>query len=184
MTQNLRIINITISSSDSDIDNGSFQIPSSNLNRFTQWQGHLNDDAAYYDIAKFDNGAYYTWHIATAGSGTSSNGTPGWNAPNSICPYNWELPTGKISESEYMTLLNKYPTVSELTTSPIPNFQYSGYIYNAVMNSVGTMGVYWTSSVDINENGSDCIHINKGGNVSTGGNYARTHGFSVRCIAK
>ena len=66
MTQNLRIINKTITPADSDVTTN-YAIPASSINGFSS----NNTSNAYVD----NDGGLYTWYTSTAGTGTQSMST-------------------------------------------------------------------------------------------------------------
>jgi uncharacterized protein (TIGR02145 family) len=175
MTQNLRLINKTISSADSNLQSGlTWTIPSSDPSTFMR---NLGAARAYYNDDIY--GTYYNYYAATAGTGGTSL-TSG-NVPSDICPKNWRLPT----DSEFSKLYNKYPSSALMQGEP--GFVLSGQIsYNVLsdtssVKSQGTTGYYWASNV----NGSEHAF---GRSISSGGSYGmqtyRYEGNSVRCIAK
>ena len=86
MVNNLKIINKTISSNDSNLPSGvTWTIPTSDLAAFT---GAYNINAVYTESGE----VYYSFFTATAGWGMES-ATSG-NSPRDICPKGWRLPTG------------------------------------------------------------------------------------------
>lgn len=132
MTQNLRLVNKTISSDDSDMEEGSFTVPASER-KFNSG----DSPAAYFYNNNY--GAYYNHYTATAGSSTSSLVTG--NAKNSICPKGWHLP-----DNDFRALYWNYPDYTQMVATPFPAFVMASDIYGT--NSVstkGTHGFYWSS---------------------------------------
>ena len=172
MTQNLRIINKTITPDDSDVTSN-YTIPtSSNImgSSYNTSRAHL--DEMY--------GGYYIWYTATAGTGTTAMNTPGLSTTSSICPKGWRLPTGEYG-GEFQALYNNYNSSSMLLFNPI-NLKLSGNMNGTSRYSQDYYGYYWSSTVHSDERAlglrvglSDVIP------VST---YYKLEGFSVRCIAR
>ncbi len=97
MRNNLRLIDKTLTSADSDVVD-TYVVPESTGSE-VNWDV-VNTSRAYYDSSKPQIGVYYNWYTATAGTGTIDMG--GSDAPNSICPKGWHLP----SRAEYQSMLN------------------------------------------------------------------------------
>ena len=212
MTENLRISGDSVKAvsgsavldqTNTDIASGSFTLPDSNLSKFnlgsmssstTQWK---ENDAVYvgnvsyqdpdWGAKNFESG-YYTWHTATAGTGTASQTTQGWNAPSSICPKGWHLPKGG-SNGEFQQLTTAYGITSNaegskaLRGEPL-NFTCAGAVYSSSgsLYFQGSVGVYWSSTVSdtypayylfFNSSGVDPARSNN-----------RPSGYSVRCVAE
>ena len=171
MTQNLRIINKTITPSDSNVTSN-YTIPASSISGFNSF----DTSNAYLD----SDGGFYTWYTATAGTGTTALSANGHNTTVSICPKGWRLPTGG-GNGEFKTLYNNYPSSSALRSSPA-NFILSGHANNSSRSYQGLSGDYWSSTVNSSSNA-----YNLGLRTSTvypasSGNF-KLFGFSVRCIA-
>ncbi len=173
MTQNLRIINKTITPTDSDVSSG-YTIPSSSISGFS------NNTAqnVYYSNNQI-YGAYYSWCAATAGTCTTA-GTAG-DAPSSICPKGWRLPTGNTS-GDYYGLLNGLTNTNAME-EPY-NFSPAGAAASGSTTNVGSWGYYWTST-SRNSANAWAMYFNSGTlepGTSTGS--AKYSGYSVRCIAR
>ena len=172
MTQNLRIIDKTITPADSDVTSN-YTIPTS-----SNFMGSsYNTSRAHLDEMY---GGYYIWYTATAGTGTTTMNTPGLNTTSSICPKGWRLPTGEYG-GEFQALYNNYNSSSMLLFNPI-NLKLSGNMNGTSRYSQDYYGYYWSSTVHSDERAlglrvglSDVIP------VST---YYKLEGFSVRCIAR
>ena len=173
MTQNLRIINKTITPADSDVTSN-YTIPASNLSGFDNY----DTSNAYVDNTY---GGYYTWYTATAGTGTQSLSTQYQNTTVSICPKGWRLPTGGNSTSDFRFLYTNYNSSSALRSSPV-NLTLSGSVYSGSRNGQGSYGNYWSSMVYSSNNAYrlylNTSHINP---VDLSNKY---YGFSVRCVAR
>ena len=187
MVQNLRLINKTISSSDSDTS-GSFTIPASSTSTGTTagtW-GTANDtNGINHTAARYNNnttyGAYYNWYTATAGSGTYS--TVGVTSVNySICPKGWKLPTGG-SSGQFKTLYTAYSSnVSSFQTATLTGSGYwAGYVDNGSLNNAGSEGYWWSRTAGSNTaHGYDLITYS--GYVGPQGNNTKRRGLTVRCV--
>ena len=141
MTENLRIIDKTITSEDSNIPDGeTFTIPASDLDSFSTT---YNVTAAYLDSTY---GGYYNFYTVSAGWGGSS--VTSGNSPKDICPKGWRLPIGgKTSETNEIYVLWEYYKPGGLAQGD-PGFTFGAFIGNKVMSSGrGSWGNYWTSTV-------------------------------------
>lgn len=169
MTENLRIANKTITSSDSNVSSD-FTIPASSVSGFNAY----DTNNAYVDSTY---GGYYTFYTATAGTGGSSL-TSG-NASSDICPKGWRLPTGG-SSGEFQTLYNNYN--SSALMQGIPNLSLSGYVYYGSVGNQGGYGFYWSSTVS---SASVAYYLYLlSSNVYPANLNDKFHGFSVRCVAQ
>ena len=173
MTQNLRIIDKTITPADSDVT-ANYTIPASS-----------NDGGYSYNTSRtyyLNNiyGGYYVWYTATAGTGTTAITIQGQNAPASICPKGWRLPTGGTS-GEFLTLYNNYNSSSMLLYDPI-NLKLAGNVNGSSHYSQDYYGYYWSSTVYSDE---DALGLRVGlSDVIPVRTYGKLEGFSVRCIAR
>ena len=169
MTQNLRIINKTITPADSDVTSN-YTIPASSINGFSS-----NDTSnAYVD----SDGGFYTWYTATAGTGAYSSG----NTTVSICPKGWRLPTGGNS-GEFQTLYNNYPSSSALRSDPV-NLTLSGSVYNSSRYDQGSNGYYWSSTAHSNKGVYAYDLFLTASTVYPTYYDGKNGGRSVRCIAR
>ena len=171
MTQNLRIIDKTITPADSNVT-ANYTIPASSISGFSS----NNTSNAYIDNTY---GGYYSWYTTTAGTGTQALSIQGQNATASICPKGWRLPTGGNS-GEFQTLYNNYNSLSALRSNPA-NFTLSGFVYSSSRYYQGSLGYYWSSTVDSSNYAYDLYLNTSGVNPANGSN--KGDGFSVRCIA-
>ena len=171
MTQNLRIIDKTITPADSDVTSN-YTIPAFSLSGFSSY----DTSNAYVD----SDGGYYTWYTATAGTGTQTLSAQGQNTTVSICPKGWRLPTGG-NNSEFQTFYDNYNSSSALRSNPV-NLTLSGLIHSNSRYSQGSLGYYWASTVY----SSDYVY---GLSLTTSGvnptySLNKRLGVSVRCIAR
>ena len=173
MTENLRLINKTISSTDSNLSSGeTYTVPASNLSSFAT---DHNTNAAYLDSTY---GGYYNFYTATAGWGTNS--VTSGNSPKDICPKGWRLPIGgSRSSSEFQTLYNNYH--SSALMQGTPGFVLSGYVYRSYVNGQGSEGHYWSSTV-YNADYANDLYLSS--DVTPTYNYYKYFGRSVRCVAR
>ena len=170
MTQNLRIIDKTITPADSNVM-ANYTIPASSLSGFISY----DTSNAYVD----SDGGFYTWYTATAGTGTRSMSSG--NTSVSICPKGWRLPTGG-NNGEFKTLYDNYNSSLALRSNPV-NITLSDYVVSNSRVSQGSNsnGNYWSSTV-----GSSYFAYNlrlNASSVSPAYDDTKSLGFSVRCIA-
>ena len=171
MTQNLRIINKTITPADSDVISN-YTIPASSISGFDS--GAYEASNVYLD----SDGGLYKWYTATAGTGTYYMS----NTTVSICPKGWRLPTGGNS-GEFQTLYNNYPSSSALRSDPV-NLTLSGNVYNSSHFDQGSNGRYWSSTA----RSSDGVYAHdlylNASTVYPTYYDGKNLGSSVRCIAR
>ena len=171
MTQNLRIIDKTITPADSNVT-ANYTIPASSINGFNAY----NTNNAYLDSI---HGGYYTWTTATAGTGTTALSANGHNTTVSICPKGWRLPTSGAS-GEFQALYNNYNSSSSIMSAPA-KFSLSGATYN---NSYFEgEGSYWSSTVSSIYKAYYLGLTTSDVNPSRDDHGYMLNGFSVRCIA-
>ena len=172
MTQNLRIIDKTITPADSNVTSN-YTIPASSLSGFISY----DTSNAYVD----SDGGFYTWHAATAGTGTTAIAVQGQNAPASICPKGWRLPTGG-NNGEFKILSANYPSYGSMINSDPANFTLAGGVYNGMRGQQSLIGYYW-SSTTVSNNGAYYMGLQNSGDVNPVHADGKYSGFSVRCIA-
>ena len=172
MTQNLRIINKTITPADSDVT-ANYTIPASSLSGFDP--GIYNTSNAYVD----SDGGFYNWYTATAGTGTQALSAQGQNTTVSICPKGWRLPTGG-NGGEFNILDNSYDS-SFLRSIPV-NLTLSGNVAISSRGGQGSYGEYWSSTIYSSGDAYD-LSLNAS-NAGSAKHYDKINGFSVRCIAR
>ncbi|MBR3365614.1 InlB B-repeat-containing protein, partial [Candidatus Saccharibacteria bacterium] len=203
MVQSLRLTNYNLTTADSDVSSDfSLTATTTYPEGANVWcsteDATCNDkNQVYYNSAEPQNGAYYNWYTATAGTGTFAL-TSG-NATSSICPKGWRLPTGGSSGDFALldkawggtgtgrTDANTYSTFTgSYTSGNNANFDLAGAIIGT-FNSVGTYGYSWSSSAypsDSTRAYSTWLDI---GTESVQPGVAYHHkfrGYPVRCIAQ
>ena len=170
MTQNLRIINKTITPADSDVT-ANYTIPASSRSDFNSY----DTSNAYVD----SDGGFYNWYTATAGTGTQALSTHDQNTTVSICPKGWRLPTGG-NGGEFNILDNSYDS-SFLRSIPV-NLTLSGNVAISSRGGQGSYGEYWSSTIYSSGDAYD-LSLNAS-NAGSAKHYDKINGFSVRCIAR
>ena len=191
MIENLRLgdnklDNRTLTSNNTDITS-TYQLVKQtpvNFNRINN--GNYDADALYIDPDHLEYGGYYSWHTATAGTGTSSISSG--DASSSICPSGWKIPTGGPN-SELANLIIAYNGVNsssptKFLANPIPGFLLGGLVHNEGNGLIdqNSIGRYWSSTAR-DTNTAYGLYIS----VSTIGadsyNY-KYFGRTIRCIAR
>ena len=150
--------------------------------------------------------SYYSWTAATLGSGLSlGDSDDGHNAPYSICPKGWKLPTSTTSdanaqennnwktgdfyklatayganlESSYMQSTGTFYTNAGPGTS-VPSFQRAGLYNSGSFDAGGSFGLYWSSTAN---SSTYAYYLSfSSGYVNPADRYSRRYGISVRCI--
>ena len=135
-------------------------------------------------------GNLYQWNAVTAGTGGSDMVSA--NAPDSICPKGWHLPTSNnTSKDSFAYLMNQYSitnnatSTTAITRSPLYFVPY-GYIHSGSLWDAGHNGDYWSSTADSSASHAYYLFFNSGNINTSGGILAsnlRYNGFSVRCLA-
>ena len=144
---------------------------------------------AQADCEHYHAGNYYNWTAAVAGNVTNSG-----NAPDSICPAGWRLP--RTSADEFANLLvahNVIPNTSSTsykaggfnTIRKYPMyFVRSGYVNGGTLSNAASNGYYWSSTVYNANNARYLYFYNSDVLPADYGNYSRSLGWPVRCIAR
>ncbi|MBR2855706.1 hypothetical protein IKE99_02060 [Candidatus Saccharibacteria bacterium] len=146
--------------------------------------------------------SYYSWDAATLGSGRTIS-TDDTDAPYSICPKGWKLPTSRITSatdwqttSDFYRLAHQYGLDSTTSADEndngfytqagpgtTPNFLLAGVYDDGSFYGEGSSGNYWSSTS--NSNTSSARFLNFYSSSVDSVNYGdRYLGFSVRCILK
>ncbi len=192
MTSSLRIFNKKITSEDSDVSESyTYTIPSLS----DPWVNYdIQTNRVYYE-GNTARGAYYTWYTATAGTGTKD--VISGQAPGSICPKGWRLPTGG-PDGEFQVLYNKgYTNVSRLDDNDgywigdsiagangAAFFTANGFVNmdstTGFMDSPGSFGRYLTSTPYNNK----VYVLGVGNGVYPVRDEPRYLGLSIRCVSK
>ena len=150
--------------------------------------------------------SYYSWHAATAGSGVDI-ATESANAPHSICPKGWKLPStyngsGVLAErTDTRALLialggsnsiqdynkNTSPTGSELYSLLGPNtttnLLLTGLYENNSLKGENSFGYYWSSTSGNTSDYARTLYFDQNF-MNSAYRYSRRFGFAVRCLAK
>ena len=164
------------------------------------------DDSTYVNGYVFNSGngsdadcaagkpcySYYSYNAATASSGVDI-GTNDTDAPYSICPKGWKLPTSRSTvagNSDFYRLAVAYgmsaDVISETTTifntnagiGTLPNFIHPGVYLGS--DFTGLVAGYWSATV---RTGSVAFDLDLSqSRINTAYGNARRFGFSVRCI--
>ena len=135
-------------------------------------------------------GNYYNFYAATAGSAPSGGGV---DAPDSLCPYGWQLPANADSGS-FNQLVQLYlgrsgntgsltQADTALLISPLSFLRSGNYNYsNGARNVRGSNGFYWSR-----RSRSSTYAYNLGFDstlVYPQDGYGRGRGFALRCLAR
>ena len=147
--------------------------------------------------------SYYSWDAATLGSGRTI-ATENTDAPYSICPKGWRLPTsGNQSNNEWKrgdfyklataygaNLESNYYDSSSATGSnfynnagpgAIPGFLLAGYYDDGSFGNGGSSGDYWSSTSYPDASYARALRFFSSV-VSSANRSYRYRGFSVRCV--
>ena len=178
MTENLRLVDKVLTPVDSDVTSN-FTVPASNLNMANTYDSPTVLPMAYYNPSRPQDGAYYNWFTATAGTG-GRNIPEGVDVSSSVCPSGWRLSYGG-SRSEYLSLLNSYDgNVANLRSAPL-NFITPGYAHERNLIGIGSNGLYWSSTAGP----ANWAHrMSIWGNNSDQGSSWQVDGALVRCLVK
>ncbi|MBQ6414423.1 hypothetical protein IJI28_02285 [Candidatus Saccharibacteria bacterium] len=221
MTENLNIAGGTaLSSEDTDFEStytlpttngwtatdGKLVLPASSISGFSN-----NNYAYVYNSgnktsncsSSSDCYSYYSWDAATLGSGRAI-AAENTDAPYSICPKNWRLPTSGATSSEgwkrgdFHTLATNYGANLESDykdsssatganfynnagSGTTPNFLLAGYYYSRVFTNGGSNGYYWSSTSTSNSSNARYLFFSSSYVNSANGD-GRKGGYSVRCL--
>ncbi len=134
-------------------------------------------------------GNYYSWCTATAGTCTDSG-----DAPSSICPKGWTLPSNTDTNIGTYSKLNEGFAGSWTTIGGVNGiklgynsndafFPAAGLVDGDGLNNSGSNGYYWSSTVR-SSNVSYAYFLNfSSGYVNPSYSSLRYYGSSVRCVA-
>ena len=172
--------------------------------------GFDNDNYAYvYNSGNKTNNCanpgcytYYSWDAATLGSGRNL-AEDNTDAPYSICPKGWKLPTSRTTSatdwqttSDFYQLAHQYGLDS--TTSPnesdngfytqagpgtTPNFLLAGYYIDSSFSGGDSYGLYWSATSRFGSTHAYDLNFYSSYVYSAGIDFRR-YGFAVRCILK
>ena len=147
--------------------------------------------------------SYYSWDAVTLGSGRTI-GTENTDAPYSICPKNWRLPTSGSDSNDgwkrgdyYMLATNYGANLesnyndSSSATGPnffinagpdtTSNFLFAGGYYGGSFNNGGNYSLYWSSTSYSNFMNARNFYFNSS-YINSSSNHNRRLGFSTRCL--
>ena len=144
--------------------------------------------------------SYYSWDAATLGSGRNIS-TDNTDAPYSICPKGWRLPTSgaqsnngwkrgdfyklaiaygaNLESNWYQGSSTFYNNAGPNTT--VPNFLLSGYYYGSSFYHGGSSAFYW-SATSYGSSTYACNLYFDSGRLGSASDYYRGDGFAVRCV--
>jgi uncharacterized protein (TIGR02145 family) len=151
------------------------------------------NNKTYADGSLTGCGYFYNYYTATAGTyPQSAYNASNRNAPGSICPAGWRLPSGYDTSSDFATLDADYGgtgayqsgTPAQLSTLWFPGGAFRGTFSGRYLLSVASSGIngnFWSSSVsnDLSAYGLfiDSSATDPGTNI-----YYRYYGLAVRCV--
>jgi uncharacterized protein (TIGR02145 family) len=210
MIDNLKIANVTISSSDSAYVGADLTLPatktsgSAGYDILQIWDpgnttSCANGSGSTYSSASLTKCGYlYNFYTAIAATGTQTSFTSG-KAPGSICPINWRLPTGYNNNADLndFAVLNGFMagdgaaaqgvfTDSKYYSNWLPMgvFQgaYAGLYWPSSLNNQGSFGRLW-SSVAFDAGNASVSYFYIGSIVLSNGDHDRKAGIAVRCLA-
>jgi uncharacterized protein (TIGR02145 family) len=221
MTKNLNLAGGTALSADTTDVDSSYISSFSTSNRLTKENNTIKLPASAKAGFNYDNYSYvyktgkntsncsspgcysyYSWDAATLGSGRSIS-TENTDAPYSICPKGWRLPTsgnssnGEWKRGDFYALATAYGADLENNyyqssstfynnagpNTTVPNFLLAGYYYYGSFLNEGSYGYYWSSTSYGNSGYARNLHFYSSG-VYSANYYRRRNGFSVRCLVK
>lgn len=174
MTSNLRITGSRVLTLNNSNVSSNYSLLGSNLNNFSS----SNSNQGVYLSNSI---GYYSWCAATAG--TCGSTTVDGNAPSSICPKGWKLPSGSNS-GDYAKLFasEKLSNFEQMQASPY-NFGFTGWIYidNGIpkLGQTSSVGYWWTSTPYGDDSTSAYRLLN--GSLDRSSRY---RGMAIRCVAQ
>lgn len=218
MTSNLNLAGGTaLSANDTDVDasyissfttsnnltksGGTIVLPASSQSGFS-----TNNYSYVYNSPSTDCSSstgcygYYSWDAATLGSGRSIS-TDNTDAPYSICPKGWKLPTSRTTSatnwqitSNFYALAHQYGLDSTTSTNEsdngfytlagpgtTPNFLLAGYYDEGSFSSGESYGYYWSATSRSSTSGARSLNFDPS-TVDSATNDYRSFGTSVRCM--
>lgn len=137
-------------------------------------------------------GNYYTWAAATAGSVDSSYSGTSKEAPDSICPKGWKLPSaaGAKSWTGLVTTAYGVPNSAAGSTAilraPISFVRAGYYHYAGYMDQRGAWARFWSATARAATGGeahAACTNLDSVSPQNVNGAYVG-YGFNVRCVAR
>lgn len=176
MTDDLRIAgNKTLTPADSNVV-ADFNLPPVATEGFLSTSTPVvASPHGYYGV-----GAYYSWAAATAATGMDTLEVDGAEAPSSICPKGWHIPSNSGDKS-YDNLINSYGFTEGSQIARYPFMFWYGGSYGDNNLIIDGIGYYWTSTAKSAEY-AHYLAFNPD-NIATQDYVNRYLGFTVRCIA-
>ena len=171
MAQNLQLAaGVALDSSNTDNPADGFSMTASSSWGYATTTPYLNTTGSA------SNGYWYNWSAATANTG---NNLADGDAPGSICPKNWGLPTW----TQFGTLKDTYGSTGPALSARPVSMPYAGLWYNTSSLYVGQNGEYWSSTIfdGANHNSRNLDFDNGHANAYI---YYQFCGYSVRCLIK
>lgn len=143
-------------------------------------------------------GYLYNWPAVTAGESRTSHDENAGNAPQSICPKNWRLPTS-VPNQDFSDASGDFPDLDRAfggngiyADSGEPNIAkwqptgpfkgvFAGYWYEGFVDQ-GSVGVLWSSSAYPDYAGYAMLAYFSSGEVNPLSYIYRDYGLGVRCL--
>ena len=196
MTQDLRLggdSDMHLTSAYSSVPAAGFTLKAINNNIWCADHNSACYDQSLTSRSATGSGNLYNWYTATAGAGT-------WSLTNttvnySICPANWNLPTGgPNSEQVNLSLAYGGPSnaassqqtaIANLMNQPTPGFAWTGYHYPGISSASNVNIVLYWSRTAANLNYYSYFFYIEGDTVNPqyAYNFYRNIGMAVRCVA-
>ena len=134
-------------------------------------------------------GIYYNYCAATVGtfcgSGVDIPNTA-IDAPEDICPANWRLPMGGVSDSEFLKLAEVYNFSQDTTNTTSLQYNLSTPLSGVQGFAIGYEGYWWTSTYNPRYGNNLFLALTNDYviNYGTGANddFMGCEGYTVRCI--
>ncbi|MBR3366156.1 InlB B-repeat-containing protein, partial [Candidatus Saccharibacteria bacterium] len=128
---------------------------------------------------------YYNFYAATLGkSYYGQSGTTSGYIERDICPKGWQLPVNDSSDNHswyyFYVTLNGTSHANMISASG-SSFPYSGNYSGSSLINVDSNSYWWSSTVTNSNNGYS-LQVSSNGNILQQSNYAKSFGFSVRCV--
>ena len=143
--------------------------------------------------------SYYSWDTATLGSGRTI-AAENTDAPYSICPKNWRLPTSGSNSNngwkrgDFYTLATNYGVNLETNyydssstffnnagPNTTPDFLLAGYYGGGSFGGGGSVGFYWSSTSYSDATLARYLNF-VSSSVNSAYSGSRRYGFSARCL--
>ena len=165
------------------------------------WFADANRNTTVRSIYRNDDynthGVYYSYSAITAGSADNIT-TDGQNAPHSICPKGWKIPSSSKDNGsgELWKLLDSNKGAAEwksdtryylegnhnLMTHPVSIGLSGAYDYDGYFNYIGTQGILWSSTIQSNQRAYRLLIQNP--KLYPNDANDRYWGFPARCVQR